>query len=540
MGGGTYIYGTKSETEMNNVKIIDNKTIQGSGGGIYAYGNLNILGNDTVISNNTANTYGGGMIVKTKATLNAGEISNNSTSRYAGGGISVDGELTMNGGTIKNNSANTIGGGIYYTNGVVYLNSGIIENNKATIIGNEVYPVNDITVNVTSNMPEGWTNKNIDMMITASSQNIKTVTINGETLAKQNNGYTYTVTQNGTYQIVVTDNIGNTAVKEFTITNIDKESPVVTGVVNNGTYHEDITINAKDALSGIKTVKVTKNGSQMQYTLGQKITESGTYTIIVEDNVANTTTLAFTIDKSLKEDDIVIEGISNDWTNQNQTIKITIEKEVKSVKVNGQEVTLTNGTYSITATNNTYYMIEITNLDGTTITKPIQISNIDKNAPIIYGIVDGQTYSGKVSLIVRDGQSGISSIIVTKDGQETIYTNNEIQIEGNGTYQIKAVDNVGNEKILKFKIETNPARNDDDMNKEKDQGNDEIIKGEDNIQDFEENGGIQEILEEEKDTTVSNLIIPNAGVKSLMIGLVVLFICSLLYFIKLRSYKDIK
>lgn len=540
MGGGTYIYGTKSETEMNNVKIIDNKTIQGSGGGIYAYGNLNILGNDTVISNNTANTYGGGMIVKTKATLNAGEISNNSTSRYAGGGISVDGELTMNGGTIKNNSANTTGGGIYYTNGVVYLNSGIIENNKATIIGNEVYPVNDITVNVTSNMPEGWTNKNIDMIITASSQNIKTVTINGETLAKQNNGYTYTVTQNGTYQIVVTDNIGNTAVKEFTITNIDKESPVVTGVVNNGTYHEDITINAKDVLSGIKNVKVTKNGTQMQYTLGQKITESGTYTIIVEDNVANTTTLVFTIDKSLKEDDIVIEGISNDWTNQNQTIKITIEKEVKSVKVNGQEVTLTNGTYSITATNNTYYMIEITNLDGTTITKPIQISNIDKNAPIIYGIVDGQTYSGKVSLIVRDGQSGISSIIVTKDGQETIYTNNEIQIEGNGTYQIKAVDNVGNEKILKFKIETNPARNDDDMNKEKDQGNDEIIKGEDNIQDFEENGGIQEILEEEKDTTVSNLIIPNAGVKSLMIGLVVLFICSLLYFIKLRSYKDIK
>lgn len=540
MGGGTYIYGTKSETEMNNVKIIDNKTIQGSGGGIYAYGNLNILGNDTVISNNTANTYGGGMIVKTKATLNAGEISNNSTSRYAGGGISVDGELTMNGGTIKNNSANTTGGGIYYTNGVVYLNSGIIENNKATIIGNEVYPVNDITVNVTSNMPEGWTNKNIDMIITASSQNIKTVTINGETLAKQNNGYTYTVTQNGTYQIIVTDNIGNTAVKEFTITNIDKESPVVTGVVNNGTYHEDITINAKDVLSGIKNVKVTKNGTQMQYTLGQKITESGTYTIIVEDNVANTTTLVFTIDKSLKEDDIVIEGISNDWTNQNQTIKITVEKEVKSVKINGQEVTLTNGIYSITATNNTYYMIEITNLDGTTITKPIQISNIDKNAPIIYGIVDGQTYSGKVSLIVRDGQSGISSIIVTKDGQETIYTNNEIQIEGNGTYQIKAVDNVGNEKILKFKIETNPARNDDDMNKEKDQGNDEIIKGEDNIQDFEENGGIQEILEEEKDTTVSNLIIPNAGVKSLMIGLVVLFICSLLYFIKLRSYKDIK
>ena len=107
IGGGIYIANTKSNTELNNVNITNNTATTSSGGGIYAYGNLVISGNETRISNNSAYTYGGGIVVKTAATLNDGIIENNIAEHNAGGGIRIDGKLIMNGGTVTGNTANS-------------------------------------------------------------------------------------------------------------------------------------------------------------------------------------------------------------------------------------------------------------------------------------------------------------------------------------------------------------------------------------------------------------------------------------------------
>jgi hypothetical protein len=139
-GGGVYIANASSETNLINSKVEGNVTTSGSGGGVYAYGTLTISGDTTEIRNNTAQTYGGGVMIKTKGTILSGNISGNQTVGYAGGGVQVDGILVMNGGTITNNIANTNGGGVSYSSGVFKLISVIVSHNTARELGNDTYP----------------------------------------------------------------------------------------------------------------------------------------------------------------------------------------------------------------------------------------------------------------------------------------------------------------------------------------------------------------------------------------------------------------
>ena len=186
VGGGIYVADTYSKLELNNVSIKNNTTTTGSGGGIYTYGDLSIYGNDTKISNNVASTYGGGIMIKTKATINAGEISDNKATQNAGGGIRVDGDLILNGGTITGNYAKTTGGGIDYTVGFLYLNSGTIENNVALEQGNDMWPdgINEVdwTQDESLNLQE------IDMNLLKSfnkGEEIPLGTLQGSTLTNK-------------------------------------------------------------------------------------------------------------------------------------------------------------------------------------------------------------------------------------------------------------------------------------------------------------------------------------------------------------------
>ena len=87
----------------------------------YVIGNLIISGDETMISNNIASTYGGGITVKAKTTINAGEISNNVATKNEGGGIRADGELILNDGKITENYAKVKGGGISFTSRKIIL-----------------------------------------------------------------------------------------------------------------------------------------------------------------------------------------------------------------------------------------------------------------------------------------------------------------------------------------------------------------------------------------------------------------------------------
>lgn len=127
--------------KLNNVQIDYNKATKGSGGGVYAYGNITISGDNTTINNNNASTYGGGIMIKEEGKILGGTISKNETIKYAGGGVRVDGKLKIENVNIIENSAKTTGGGIDWTNGVLIYKNGIVKDNKSGEQESDMYPI---------------------------------------------------------------------------------------------------------------------------------------------------------------------------------------------------------------------------------------------------------------------------------------------------------------------------------------------------------------------------------------------------------------
>ena len=117
-GGGIFVASNDSNVELENVKITRNTTKKTSGGGIYAQGNLKILGDNTSISNNSAVTYGGGITAINYTEIEDGKIEGNSAG-ISGGGISINGEVKIEKNVNIGGNTVTTGNGedIFYTYG---------------------------------------------------------------------------------------------------------------------------------------------------------------------------------------------------------------------------------------------------------------------------------------------------------------------------------------------------------------------------------------------------------------------------------------
>lgn len=99
------------------------------------------------------------------------------------------------------------------------------------------------------------------------------------------------LTQEGRYDFKISDDFGNEI--EFTIT-VDKTAPtiVLNGVEDGGIGHGDVTITE---LSESGTVEVYKNGEQIEYNLGDPISDYANYEIKVRDDLGNEHSYSFTL-----------------------------------------------------------------------------------------------------------------------------------------------------------------------------------------------------------------------------------------------------
>ena len=187
-------------------------------------------------------------------------------------------------------------------------------------------------------------------------------------------------------------------------------------------------------------------------------------------------------------------------------------------------------------------------MNGNIITKNIVISNIDKVAPLIYGIVEDKIYNNEVSITVRDELSGISKILIEKDGESKEYSSDkDIELSENGKYKITALDNSGNVTTMHFEI-----------NIIEDSKKDIVLDDKEEIIDYEEpddegtlpkeEGGGQYVEDKQvdtkailnNDTTTTKKILPNTGKKSILIFIAIFMIISTIMYIKLKKYKDVK
>ena len=178
---------------------------------------------------------------------------------------------------------------------------------------------------ITINNKDEWTSNNIKVKISVegvTSENIKTLKIDGKTIQPVDNEYIYEVEKNGTYSVEIESTKGLTIRKEFEINNIDKEKPVIN--INNNKQNI-IEITAKDLDSGIKQLEFSYDKNIWKDCLDNNIEKGfivtkGTY----QEGTAN---ISIQFTKQLK-DNLYFRTIDN----------ASNISEVKEVKVENSEI----------------------------------------------------------------------------------------------------------------------------------------------------------------------------------------------------------
>ena len=143
---------------------------------------------------------------------------------------------------------------------------------------------------------------NSDVTVKWQDQDVRTATytINGGKEIVFENGSTFTA--EGKYIIKVVDDIGNRATVEFTI---DKTAPTIklNGIQNGETKKATVTITN---LSEQGSVEVYKDGKLIEYKLGDKIKDYGSYEVHVTDEFGNQSIYTFTLAKKTSSSLIVV------------------------------------------------------------------------------------------------------------------------------------------------------------------------------------------------------------------------------------------
>ena len=143
------------------------------------------------------------------------------------------------------------------------------------------------------------------------------------------------------------------------------------------------------------------------------------------------------------------------WTNQNVTATITIKSNNGIKKVEPDEGSKNGNEYIITKENiaeNTSFEYTVTDGQGNTQTKTVEINTIDKNAPADFTITAENTAEGlKITGTTTDNESGIDKYeyyAKKSDGEYKAYDSNPITGLASGTYNVYAIayDKTGNQK----------------------------------------------------------------------------------------------
>ncbi len=100
---------------------------------------------------------------------------------------------------------------------------------------------------------------------------------------------THTFTENGSFDFIATNLMGDTTTTTVTITNIDKTPPVISGV-ENGNYYDIASISFNEG-TALLNGEICDNGTILR--------NSGAYNLVVTDALDNETNINFTINNTL-------------------------------------------------------------------------------------------------------------------------------------------------------------------------------------------------------------------------------------------------
>lgn len=180
------------------------------------------------------------------------------------------------------------------------------KDNAGNIITKEEIVVRDITapeLTITTDVQlDKWTTTDIKVDVKANEE-LNSLVIKYKEMEEQEgqtveverevdilNTKVYTITSNGTYEIIATDKSGNITKETIEVSKIDKISPEISNAVANG---KDVTITANDGEgSGVAEYAVTTTTevpTEWSKSNVIKVTEDGTFYVWAKDNSGNVT-----------------------------------------------------------------------------------------------------------------------------------------------------------------------------------------------------------------------------------------------------------
>ena len=262
---------------------------------------------------------------------------------------------------------------------------------------------------------EGASNKEAvrtDVAVFFTEQNLITELFkNGESIGVYNSGDV--LFSDGQYKVVVSDLAGNTAEVEFTI---DKTVDFAINVNDNG-LSNSVIANANENV----TVKLTKNGEEIEYILVSAITEPADYVLEVTDKLGNYAKVSFTIVEP------TVKALIHNFDDVKDFVGVTVNGEDKRLNYGTLELT-EDGTYEVgVIVKGNTYLFSIT-IDSTPPT--LTLNGVQQNGE-----------STKSVIITEPNEN--ATVTVLKDGNEIKYTFGK-EITDPGKYTVRVVDEVGN------------------------------------------------------------------------------------------------
>ena len=199
-----------------------------------------------------------------------------------------------------------------------------------------------------------YSTKNItkeDVTVTVSFSDPSVRIINNE------GSKTYTYTSNGSFTFEYENDLGLTGEIPTTVTWIDKEAPVISGVENGGSYATEATPVITD--QNLKTIELKKDGVLVEiFESGMKLTEEGAYVLTAEDEAGNKTTISFGIGNTVVPpiDDLTVTFKNMVEETENGIVYVSnIQPKVDATAFKGNIET--NGEISIQADDETHSVI---------------------------------------------------------------------------------------------------------------------------------------------------------------------------------------
>ncbi len=187
-----------------------------------------------------------------------------------------------------------------------------------------------LTISVVPNTTS-YTNTKVSFKVKVEGNNFQTLVLPGN-IVSDSSETTYEVATNGTYTFTVYNVNGKAFSKSVTVTNIDTEKPTGSCKATINQTSTDITVSAKDNLSGIKNYDYLDNetkissGTNTSFTYNQK-TSKNVY-VTVTDKAGNSSKLTCTIDdKSYFEPITPPEGEKVVKKGETETLKVYISKK---------------------------------------------------------------------------------------------------------------------------------------------------------------------------------------------------------------------